>query len=667
MRLAVDTETTGLSPWHGDAPFGVGLCWEDGETEYYSWPVDPFTREVRWEEDEGWERVRDLVSDPAQDLVFFHAEFDIRMLEAGLGIETRGRFEEAIFAAHACNSLEPSWKLKDLSKHYLQIGDADEKQLQSATVRARRQGKKAGWKLGPAVQSDYWMVELAEPGAGLCEEYCQLDAERTMLLWLMYEPLLDSLDVRQVYENELLLWDVTHRMRDRGVRLDRGVARKQLKESLRRARRAQKRMDEMAGRVINPDAPADLREVLFDTRGLEVVEYTPKAHLPATNTTVLKHYMDDEFVQQLVAFRAASKGASTFYQKFLDLSVPDPLTGGETYALHADFTQVGPCTGRFSCRNPNLQNVANALTTRSEEPIQARTAFGPRPGYTWYHFDYEQLEVRIFADVAQEVTMLDAIAHGRDLHTECTNKAWGGEGNPAAIREAIHSLELRAGEASTARVREVWGEIGFEPGDDAHQVAVDWLTLYDWDIVVAEKTLAKKTARAKAKMILFAKLFGGGPNAIKDLLNCSRGEAEQFLADYDTAFPAITRYISDLSDQAANEGFIRTRFGRRLTVLGDKAYRAVNYMVQGSAADLLKLAMRKVDAYLQRTGLDAHIVLSIHDEIAIEVAQKDAYLWLLRGVRNLMEDHEGYFSIPMPVDADRVRVRWDQPERVGSL
>jgi len=330
-----------------------------------------------------------------------------------------------------------------------------------------------------------------------------------------------------------------------------------------------------------------------------------------------------------------------------------------------DFNQVGPRTGRFSCRKPNMQNVANALTTRSPMPIQARTPFVPRPGYVWYAIDYSQLEVRIFADVSQEPSMLEALDSGEDLHDVCTNKAWGGKDNPAAIRAAIHSLEFD-GTGDGTKVKKFWDKEGVALRDIPTMeqsakvyLADKWLAEFDYNIVKAEKSISKKTSRAKAKMILFAKLFGGGPNAIKDLLYCDYHEAAEFLRDYDGAFPEIVQYIRDLSEEASGAGYIMDCFGRRIAVDPDTAYRAVNYKVQGSAASLLKQSMRRTHAYLKKTKLDAHLLLTIHDEIVFEVRKTHAKRNVLQELCRIMEDHGGAFGVPTPVEIDKVTESWN--------
>lgn len=697
--VACDTETTGLFAWKGDRPFAFSFCNKDGETACYEFPVDPMTRRVRYETNpELVEAIKAFFTDPTITKVFHNAKFDVRMIELAFGIKVQGRIEETMFMAHVCNTLESDFKLKRLSKAYLEIDDDDEKLLHRLTVKARRVAKKRGWKIADGgkdnVKADYWLPSIVfagTPEAAACEVYATRDAERTMLLFLMYDQVLDDLDreyaqwyeeakeegqevppfrmaCRETYELERELWPITYSLETRGVQVVPEVVFQEIKEFERKRDDALAFVKRAAWKGFDPDKPGDMRKLVYGKLKLPVLKRTDKSNQPATNVEALFEHMGNPVIKALFKYRANEKGLSSFFYKYRDNMVADPVCPGGM-VLHCDFQQMGPVTGRFSCRNPNLQNVANALTTRSPEPIQARRPFRPRPGYVWYHVDYHQLEVVIFADVSQEPTMLAAIATGRDLHTECTNKAWGGKGNPAAIQAAYHSLELDgtgSGEPSE-KLAEVWKKLRVSPSDHFERketAAEQWLASFDYDIVKAEKSIDKKTSRAKAKMILFAKVFGGGPNAIKDLLHCTREEAQTFLNDYDRAFPHIVQYIKSLSRSAARDGYIVNRFGRRIAVDSDKPYRAVNYMVQGSAADLLKRSMIRCFNYLQETGLDAHLVLTIHDELVFEIKKEHAFKRVLNRLCDIMEDHQGHFGVPTPVEMEKCTERWNEKVKV---
>jgi DNA polymerase-1 len=199
-------------------------------------------------------------------------------------------------------------------------------------------------------------------------------------------------------------------------------------------------------------------------------------------------------------------------------------------------------------------------------------------------------------------------------------------------------------------------------------VAGAWLKEFDYDIVRAEKSIGKKNTRAKAKMVLFARTFGGGPNAIKDLMYVDYDTAKEFLDDYAKAFPRIESYISERTQVARdNGGFIYNLFGRRLSVDLDKAYKSVNYTVQGTAADLLKIGMIKVDQHLQdHPEYDAHMVLTIHDEIVIE-APPWLPIEIIEHMRSLMEDSEGKIPIETPVDVEIARRHWTEKDSLDAI
>jgi len=691
-RIALDTETTGLDAWHGDEPFCIAGCWEDGSTFCYQWLVDPFTRIVIPDPAE-FEEVRKIYEDPNIEKIFHNAKFDIRMIEQAWGWKLAGKLHETMFMAHICNTQEPSFGLKQLSEKYLDYPKTDQEDLKRATIRGRRFGSKAGWLLGTtwttepdgnlkakaAVEADYWIPKTLDPKSTLCEDYCVGDVERTMLLFLLYSEGLDELGLWQVYEDEMALWPVTFAMEARGVRIDVDQVRGEIVAAQDGMRKSMETILKAAWPDFNINSNKDLAELIYGKLKLPVLKRTEKKGAPAVNIDAMIDHQDNPIIHAILSYNAYRNGLANFLHKYVHLAVRDPLLEEECWCLHADFNQVGPVTGRFSCRNPNLQNVANALTTRSPVGIQGRGGFGPRDGYIWLTPDYSQLEVRIFADVSQEPMMLKAIEEGADLHTACTNKAWGGEGNPAAIRAAIHALELDGtgtGDVSEALTAH-WSKWGIRSKGDLRKLsaanktefASAFMHLFGWDIVKAEKSIGKKTSRAKAKMILFAKLFGGGPNAIKDLLMCSYAEALQFLEDYDIAFPAIVAYIDELSNQARVDGFIINRYGRRIAVKADKAYRSVNYMVQGSAADLLKRSMRNCAAYLRETGVDGHIVMSIHDEIVFEFRRAHATYKHVLAIKRIMEDHGGAFGIETPVEVKKVLYRWDQktPSTIGAL
>ena len=712
--VAVDTETTGLAAYHNDRPFAFSFCNKVGDTAYFEWPVDPMTRTVQPIRRE-WKQIKAFMEDDRIQKVFHNAFFDVLMLDV-IGIGTAGpgglvweggAFEETMFMAHVFCSDEVNYRLKRLSKYYVDYDDDDQKALQKIVNKCRRRAKKLAWKIafnerGKAVTAaDYWLPsalaqhhpELAEDlDLDACKTYAVGDVERTMLLYLFYAKHFGTserkADAWKTYRREKELWPVTYRMQRRGVSIDRERNEREIKSAEREIAVWQPVVDAEAARQVrkckrkgldypnpfNINSSNHLAWLVFDRMGLEAGDRTASERYKTTLDALYQH-VDNEVVRSLLKYRSAFKALSTFYLNYRWKSVPDHITSGRgVYVLHPSFQQLGTKTARLACRDPNLQNVADAITTRSGavEPIQARVVFGPRPGYVWYHMDYEQLEVRVFAEVSGEKSMLAALNTGRDIHTECANKAWGGECD-TAIRMAIHSLELDGSGIEEHRIQGVsdaWKRMGIKPAhvnngrltraNIAHFAAA-WLASYGCDIVTAEKSLGKKNSRAQAKMVLFLKMFGGGAHRLALFLKCPDAEAQDFLDGYDRAFPRLPIFQKEMIRRARRDGAIINKFGRRLVVDYDKAYRSVNYMVQGSAAELLKKALLLCDRYLRSTGLDAHPIMTIHDEIVFEFHRKRAYWSVLRRLHDIMsfDAKQDVFKILLPIDIEKCSTRWD--------
>lgn len=669
--LSIDTETTGIVPWKGDQPFAISFFNMDGEALYFEWDVCPFTRTVFPNKLE-LELCADILGNKKIRKIFFNAKFDIRMMEEGHGIETVFPIDDAMFMSHVFNSAERH-ALKPLSEKYLNYSRDDLQDLKRATIRCRRQAKKLGWQRHEDVEADYWMDHLLNPKSKLCQIYCINDTERTTLLEMFYKEALEDLDLMHVYEREMELWPVTYKMESRGIRTDLSIVDREIINHQKAVECWRAIVEKVAWPEFDIESPQQCGKVIYNILGLPIKRRTSPSKRfpqgqPQVNVDALYEHVGHPVVKALFKYRASSKALSNFFLKYRQFIRRDTIVDG--WVLHPDFNQVGPATGRYSCRRPNFQNVADALTTRSPEPIQAREPFGPREGYDWYHFDWSGQEPRIFADVSQEQILLNAIKAGLDIHTFTANKAWGGKDNPKALDAATHALELDGtGTGQNSDVAQLWRGYDIKKlsgldDDNKILIAADWLEKFDWDIEQAEASIHKKTCRARAKMIFFAKIFGGGAGAIMDLLKCGYIEALQFLEDYAELYPRIDEYIAELSHEAKVNGYITNVFGRRLVVSRDKPYIAVNYMVQGSAADMIKIAMPRVDNYLKEIELNIHQVMTVHDELIYETWKKHAFKSVLLHIKGIMEDYRDVFSIDMPVDVEKCVKRWNEKTKI---
>lgn len=602
--IAVDTETTGLSVWHGARPFAFSFCNEEGDTRYLRVTVDPFTR-VPQLDSKTLQMLRYIFRDERRkEFVFWNAKFDVRMFES-IGVQVpHKKVHDAMFAMHVLRSSEPTFKLKPMAKKYVDMEDDDQKALQRQVMIQRRKGKAYNWNIGDNVYEDYWMAPR-----DICEEYAVKDAIRTMLLWQMARELMPDENVLETYEEEMRLWPIVYEMETYGVRLNYEENERQIKHWKQKQHEALARCISLAGMKFDPKKPHEIRYVLYKKLKLKQSEVTDTLSLPSTAAGVLKH-MEHPVARAILEYRAAGKAVSTFFERYKKSATQDN-TG--QWIIHPEFRQVGPRTGRFSSANPNMQNVADEASANPVIPIQARIPLGPRTGYNWYASDYSQMETRLFADAAQEGTMLTAFRNGDDLHALTAALCW--------------PEEVAAAKAS---------------GDPQRY----------------------KHMRNRAKFFNFGIIYGIGPKSAAKQLNVTEKLAKQFLDDYRKRFPHIEDYMTELSKQAVKRGEIRTMYGRRVPVDAERAYAAVNYQIQGTAADIIKRAMRKVDKNFKQKGADGHLVLTIHDELISEVRKSHAYRHVLRGVCKAMEDTDGVVGIPLPTEMSVITESWARKRKI---
>ena len=702
--VACDTETTGLRLWHGDKPFAFSFCNEHGDTAYVEWTVNPRTREPEPDARE-LKRLRAFFEDDSVTKVFHHAKFDVRALERGWGIRVAGpgglltdggRFEETVFAYHAINPIEPSFGLKDLARRYVQIPTDDQDDLKEEVTRLRRYAKKEGWEIGVEVRfdsegnekvdnnpsADYWLPWtcwqaggkfkrwLTAPGMRFaCKHYAVQDAERTMLLYLAARDKMQQEEVDDTYERELEAWRVVYRMEDRGV----CVYNDRLAEDTRSAKQrlAELRVQlekEYGWDGINLRSPKQVGEMLYNKTGKVALEL-PKSGKPETSVETLALSSSHPAVNLLLRFRSYEKALSSFYLPYSQLGKHGEVEG--CTVLHADFKQTGTDTGRFSCSRPNLQQVSDPKKSRHGIVLPIRRAFGPRPGCRWIGSDYVGQEIRIIADLTDEPTMLKAIAEGRDVHSMVVAKIYKKPDNPLTIRQAVRALCLDGrNEHPEPEVLNVWKELGVRKAlsqKDAERVVRGWLERWEWDIEKAEKSIGKKNTRGRTKQVVFGRAYGAEARTTSQTLQCSLEEAREILFQFDQEFSRVKGYMEELTKEARANGYIRTRWNRRLRIRPGLEYQSVNYMVQGTAADLLKNAMVLLDRWFLEDGLDAHVLIPIHDELVVEVAEADCTLDFVVGMDRRMADTGGRLRVPMPTEPMVVVSSWDNPKRIKGF
>jgi len=719
--VAIDTETTGLNHWGNDAAFAISMCDEDGNGWYCQWPVNPFTREVTVnQEDVGY--IISVLKIKGISVIFHNSKFDCAMLKK-CGIDVVKlvgilNIHDTVFCARVSFTLEMNYGLKWLSKVRLKIPDDDEKDLKDLVKRWRNHARSYNVRalalgqltiqLGEETEEDYWLPKYFDQYDDSCKKYCMLDTFRTMALFLFYWPIVSGDEsLHNTYRKEMnKIWPIVNTMEFHGI----GIDPKSLKEETIKCKRdvlvhMNKMQDMIEELNLKPFPPekyepkllkngtvsktwktpvfkADSRQLLRilylppeeGGLGLETDRRNRKTGKLTADKDTLRELMHSPFVQELAKYRAAKHTLGLFFNKFAKILMPDPACPGR-FMVHPSFNQCGTRTGRFSGGGEggfNGQQISAGGKKSLSASYSSTKVFVPRPGKLWLGFDFSQQEGRIFAELAQVPVMLNALFSGEDLFKAMSNQIWGGRGNDAAFKAVIQALDLFR-EPANEHVKEVWKEIDwsrkkafeiaqFGEGQNAKEVLeiVEWwLDQFDYDIVLAEKSVEKELARQRCKHITYAKIFGGGPGSYTHLIYATLKEAKIFDKEYNTRIPELKRYMGELQKEAEKNGYIHTLYGRKLRVDRDFPYRAVSYKIQGTAADMMKDSLIRVNEFLgPKNNHGAYLILTIHDELKIERDKKNFKPSFAKAIVNIMEDNGGRMKVPMPVEVTVTEKAW---------
>lgn len=463
--LAVDTEATGVNFFHNEkdpfascCPFVVTTCTESGDARYFDFKVDPRTRIVRINPKVRSEIANHLKRKP---LVFHNAKYDVMALNAlGIRLSLADKLlfkaldfyqddatiahkivvpmiHDTMLASHVLYT-DQSHKLKDLALQYLDFSDRDQTYLHEQIVHCRAVARRLhpDWILHPDVPADAWLLQalassLPEKDAAL-RDYAVKDAERTALLWEVFRRQLVRDGLGHRYERELALLPSIIHMESRGVSIRVKALHSEILRYSKEAETTEADCVKIAeGKKIkdfNIRSGPQLQNLLHQVFRLPVTKVTGKTQSPATDAKHLKSLQEkckpgsipDTFITKLLRGKKlqTSTGYLTQYRNYL---TPHSLVRGrDRHVLHPDAHQIGTKTTRFSMSNPNGQNVGNGDEWEDDgekmKDFVLREVFGPATGRTWYSFDYQQLQLRIFAAISGEQSLVQAFDDGWDFH-----------------------------------------------------------------------------------------------------------------------------------------------------------------------------------------------------------------------------------------------------------
>lgn len=576
--FAFDTETTSLS-YRDARVVGVSFAVEAGQAAYVPFGHDYLDAPEQLSEAQVLGALKPLLEDESRIKLGQNLKYDINVLK-NHGIALKGALLDTMLESYVLNSVQTRHDMDSMAAFFLN---------HSTTSFESIAGK-------GAKQLTFNQIPLEQAGP-----YAAEDADITLRLHhhltekLAAEPVLESV----FNDIEMPLVPILAQMEYTGVRIDSQLLAIQSEEIAKRLKELEREAFELAGEPFNLSSTKQLGEILFTKLALPVIKKTPKG-APSTAEEVLQELaLDYPLPKLLMEYRGLSKLKSTYTDKL-------PLMVNEhSGRIHTSYHQANTATGRLSSSDPNLQNIP----IRTHEGRRIRQAFVAEPGYKLVAADYSQIELRIMAHLSQDKGLLDAFAHGKDIHK--------------------------------ATAAEVFG-------------------------VAVEQVSAEQRRRAKA--INFGLIYGMSAFGLARQLGIGRNEAQDYMNIYFERYPGVLRYMETTREQASEQGYVSTLFGRRLYLPEIKSKNgarrkgaeraAINAPMQGTAADIIKQAMIRVNDWLgELPEGEVRMLMQVHDELVFEIREDrvDAH----RETICALMQQAASLDVPLLVEAG-VGDNWDQ-------
>lgn len=603
--IAYDTETTGLQ-FYLHEMFAYSTCTHDGTTT-----VVRMDGKAGMTPAESQRRLAAVWADKSVPIIMHNAKFDCHMTEKRLG---RRLVEDHIIhdtqmLSHIVRNDHRTHALKPLAWEIAGVPVDDEKEIKKHTRNGR----------------NYSHVPVA-----IMERYQHRDAMRTMLLYHYFMPKVQkNKRWAEAYRWEMDSIRATMRMEERGLMLNVPRCHRFIITLAQDAAQVQEEARTALGYPVRLGNPDDVRDLLFKRLGLPVVKLTKGGQDSADKHALaeLKATNPHPILDMVLKYRSWTRGVSTM-KSYLEWADENGIIRPSIHTIGAYKT------GRESCANPNLQNVSKAEALLTPFPIPARKVFRPRPGFVNFHIDYAGIELRLLVHYSKDEAFVKELNSERD--------------DPHLLAAEVFYPEW------SKRELKMHGRFA-----EAEEGSQEWMIAQGFD-PASKGTSAYKILRTSAKNANFAIPYGANADRVAGTLGVPLEIGAARYADYRAMFPRICGLNRTIQNIGQRQGFVETAFGRRLHVYHGKEYAGTNYLIQGTAAEILKRAQVRVHQYLEKaTGGECGILLPIHDEIIIEWPRKrlaDA-AWMMREINALMTDFP-MFDVPMKIEIDIAYRDW---------
>jgi len=420
--------------------------------------------------------------------------------------------------------------------------------------------------------------------------YAGEDADVALRLREPLSKLLDEANLTRLFDElEIPLVEVLVELESNGIRIDRELLAGLSRQYGEVMQRVEREIYEIAGREFNIGSPKQLAEILFTEHNLPMLKRTKSGG--STDADVLEDLARlHPLPAKILEYRQYAKLKSTYVDALPQLVHPT------TNRVHASFNQVVAATGRLSSHDPNLQNIP----VRSERGKEIRAAFLPgEPGWKLLAADYSQIELRVLAHFSEDPTLCDAFARDEDIHARVASQVYG-----VPLEEVTSDM------------------------------------------------------RRKAKAVNFGVIYGQSPFGLAKALDIEKSEAAEFIDAYFAGYPGVEKFLNQILEECPKVGYVSTILGRRRKISGIRRVpsrqrnlperTAINTVIQGSAADLIKLAMIHVQRRLEREKSPARMLLQIHDELVFEVPAEE----LASLEKLVVEEMSGVMPLSVPLAVD---------------